>query len=115
MEKEKLIKEKKIKKENSLPPIADNEIPFEIPNSWKWSRLGNISSKIGSGSTPRGSDYSEKGIPFFRSQNIHDKGLIYNDIKYIPKLLVKQKSFFVITKLQKAVDSIRSDEKSKLC
>ena len=32
-----------------------------------------------------------------------------------PKLLVKQKSFFVITKLQKAVDSIRSDEKSKLC
>ena len=31
-----------------------------------------------------------------------------------PKLLVKQKSFFVITKLQKAVDSIRSDEKSKL-
>ena len=41
--------------------------------------------------------------------------LLCSSFLYKPKLLVKQKSFFVITKLQKAVDSIRSDEKSKLC
>ena len=82
-EKEQLIKEKKIKKQKPLPPISEDEMPFDIPDSWEWCRLGTVSSKIGSGSTPRGSNYTEKGIPFFRSQNIHNYGLVYNDIKYI--------------------------------
>ena len=43
------------------------------------------------------------------------KNFIANFILVKPKLLVKQKSFFVITKLQKAVDSVSGDEKSKLC
>ena len=41
-EKEQLIKEKKIKKSKPLPPIADDEKPFEIPDSWEWVRLGEI-------------------------------------------------------------------------
>ena len=41
-EKEKLIKEKKIKKEKPLPEITEDEIPFEIPSSWKWVRIGCI-------------------------------------------------------------------------
>lgn len=41
-EKQKLIKEGKIKKEKPLPPITDDEKPFEIPDSWKWVRLGEI-------------------------------------------------------------------------
>jgi len=41
-EKEQLIKEKKIKKQKPLPPIAKEEIPFEIPESWVWCRLGEI-------------------------------------------------------------------------
>jgi len=82
-EKEKLIKDKKIKREKELPPIKTDEIPFELPIGWTWCRLGEICSKIGSGSTPKGSNYSAEGIPFFRSQNIHDDGLVYEDIKYI--------------------------------
>ena len=82
-EKEQLIKEKKIKKQKPLPAINEDEIPFDILDNWVWCRLGTVSSKIGSGSTPRGSNYSESGIPFFRSQNIHNYGLVYNDIKYI--------------------------------
>ncbi|MGB5964644.1 MAG: restriction endonuclease subunit S [Sulfurimonadaceae bacterium] len=82
-EKEQLVKEKKIKKQKPLPLISEDEMPFDIPGSWEWCRLGEVSSKIGSGSTPRGSNYSEKGIPFFRSQNIHNNGLVYRDIKYI--------------------------------
>ena len=39
-EKEKLIKEKKIKKSKPLPPISKEEIPFEIPENWVWCRLG---------------------------------------------------------------------------
>jgi type I restriction enzyme S subunit len=41
-EKEKLIKDKKIKKEKALPPITEEEIPFELPESWVWCRLGEI-------------------------------------------------------------------------
>ena len=41
-EKEKLIKEKKIKKEKPLPEITEDEIPFEIPESWEWVRLNSI-------------------------------------------------------------------------
>ena len=82
-EKERLIGEKKIKKQKALPPINEDEIPFDIPDGWVWCRLGEITSKIGSGSTPRGSNYKESGIAFFRSQNIYNYGLVYNDIKYI--------------------------------
>lgn len=41
-EKQRLIKEGKIKKEKPLPEIAEDEIPFEIPESWKWVRIGQI-------------------------------------------------------------------------
>ena len=41
-EKHRLIAEKKIKKEKPLPEITDDEKPFEIPESWKWVRIGEI-------------------------------------------------------------------------
>ena len=45
-EKEKLIKEKKIKKQKPLPPITEDEIPFDIPDNWCWVRLGVIAQSI---------------------------------------------------------------------
>lgn len=42
-EKERLIREKKIKKQKQLPPIQKEEFPFEIPKNWVWCRLGDIS------------------------------------------------------------------------
>ncbi|MFN8324831.1 MAG: restriction endonuclease subunit S [Flavobacteriaceae bacterium] len=51
-EKALLIKEKKLKKEKELPPITEDEIPFEIPEYWAWCRLGEISN-IQRGSSPR--------------------------------------------------------------
>ena len=91
-EKEKLIAEKKLKKEKELQSIKTEEIPFEIPENWIWCRLGDICTKIGSGSTPKGSNYSTNGKPFFRSQNIYDSGLVYDDIKYISDEMHKQMS-----------------------
>ena len=41
-EKQKLIKEGKIKKEKTLDTIAEDEIPFDIPSTWKWCYLGEI-------------------------------------------------------------------------
>ncbi|MBU2060317.1 MAG: restriction endonuclease subunit S [Bacteroidetes bacterium] len=89
-EKAQLITDKKLKKEKPLPVISEEEIPFEIPEHWAWCRLGEICTKIGSGSTPKGSNYAGKGKPFFRSQNIHDNGLVYNDIKYVSDEIQKQ-------------------------
>lgn len=43
-EKERLVKEKKIRKQKPLPPITEDEIPFEIPESWVWCRLGEITT-----------------------------------------------------------------------
>lgn len=41
-EKQKLIKKGKIKKDKPLPSISEDEIPFEIPLSWKWVRLAEL-------------------------------------------------------------------------
>ena len=43
-DKQTLIREKKIKKEKPLPDIIDNEIPFDVPESWKWVKVGNVGS-----------------------------------------------------------------------
>ena len=51
-EKQKLIKEGKIKKEKPLPEITEDEKPFDIPESWKWTTLGNIIWFIDAGKSP---------------------------------------------------------------
>ncbi len=45
-EKQRLIKSGKIKKEKPLPDITEDEVPFEIPDSWKWVRLSQIAKAI---------------------------------------------------------------------
>ena len=86
-EKERLIKEGKIKRSKKRTKTSDTphyeNVPFEIPDNWVWTTIEEICSKIGSGSTPKGSNYSVKGIPFFRSQNVYNDKLVYDDIKYI--------------------------------
>ncbi|KAB4351762.1 restriction endonuclease subunit S [Bacteroides thetaiotaomicron] len=76
------MKRSKKSAKTSDTPHYEN-VPFEIPNSWVWTTIEEICSKIGSGSTPRGSNYSANGIPFFRSQNVYNDRLVYDDIKYI--------------------------------
>ncbi len=51
-ERNQLIKDKVIKASKSLPPISDDEKPFDIPDSWQWVRLGDI-SEIARGGSPR--------------------------------------------------------------
>ena len=84
-EKAQLIAEKKIKKQKPLPAITDEEKPFELPTGWAFERLGNLTSRLGSGSTPRGgkSAYVDTGIIFLRSQNVWNDGLKLNDTAYI--------------------------------
>ena len=83
-EKERLIKEGKIKKPKKSKAACDKpHYPYELPKGWVWTTVGEVCSKIGSGSTPKGSNYSNTGIPFFRSQNVYNTGIVLSDIKYI--------------------------------
>ena len=54
-----------------------------MPEGWCWTTIEEVCSKIGSGSTPKGGNYSKEGIPFFRSQNVYNSGIVLTDIKYI--------------------------------
>ena len=77
-EKQKLIKEGKIKKEKPLPPITDDEKPFEIPDSWNWVRFNELMNGIFTGpfgSMLHKSDYIENGTPLINPANIN-KGKI---------------------------------------
>ena len=98
-EKQALIKAGKIKKDKNESVIfrrdnshyekrgseevcIDDEIPFEIPDTWEWCRLGNILTKLtdGTHSTPK---YTNTGIPFISVKDISSGKLNFNDCKYI--------------------------------
>jgi type I restriction enzyme S subunit len=57
----------------------------DVPEDWKISKLGFYTTKIGSGSTPKGGSevYPDSGIPFIRSQNVHFDGLRLDDVSFI--------------------------------
>jgi type I restriction enzyme S subunit len=59
-EKERLIKAGKVKKEKPLPDISEDEIPFEVPKSWEWCRLGDVFHII-MGQSPDGKSVNEFG------------------------------------------------------
>ena len=52
-EKQRLIKEKKIKKEKPLPEITEEDKPFDLPEGWAWCRLNDISQYIQRGKSPK--------------------------------------------------------------
>ena len=81
-EKQRLIKEGKIKKEKPLPEITDDEIPFEIPESWKWVKIGSLLHKLVDGAhrTPK---YTTSGIPFVSVRNMSSGTLSLQDTKFI--------------------------------
>ena len=83
-EKERLIKEKKIKKQKPLPEITEDEIPFTIPENWKWVRLGEI-SLLNIGLTFKPTEISNEGTIVLRSSNIKNGKIDLSDIVRINK------------------------------
>ncbi len=64
----------------------------KIPQGWEISRLKQLTSKIGSGSTPTGgaSVYVSEGVKFIRSQNVYNYGFVLDDIAYITEQINNQ-------------------------
>ncbi|HBC8152521.1 TPA: restriction endonuclease subunit S [Escherichia coli] len=81
-EKAQLVKEGKIKKQKPLPPISDEEKPFELPEGWEWCRLNDISSKITDGDHKTPPRIAE-GYKLLSAKNIRDGYLDYNNCDYI--------------------------------
>ena len=81
-EKEKLIAEKKLKKEKELPPIKFEEIPFEIPENWVWCRLGEICTKITDGFHNTPPKVSE-GIPYIAATQVKSDKIDWDNCNYV--------------------------------
>jgi len=98
-EKEQLIKEGKIKRDkhesvifrrdnsyyekvDGIERCIDDELPFEIPESWEWCRLGTILQKLtdGTHSTPK---YAASGIPFISVKDISSGKISFESTKFI--------------------------------
>ena len=98
-EKQQLIKEGKIKKEKPLPEIVEDEIPFDIPESWRWVRFSEIMSTMSTG--PFGSmlhktDYIEKGIPLVNPANMVNGKIVPSDKMMISEATRRRLSSYIL-------------------
>lgn len=89
-EKTRLIKEGRLKKEKPLPPVAEDEILYDLPEGWVWCRLNEIILDIFTGpfgSMVHKSDYVENGIPLVNPINMVDQKIVPSK-----KMLVSQET-----------------------
>ena len=80
-ERDKLVKEGKIRKPKKLPPIEEEEKPFDIPKGWEWVRFQEVLDvRDGTHDTPK---YVDTGIPLITSKNLVNGEINFDDIKFI--------------------------------
>ena len=79
-EKQRLIAEKKIKKEKPLPEITEDEKPFDIPESWKWVRWGDLSQSIQYGYNAPAQESGR--IKMVRISDIQDGKVQWDSVPY---------------------------------
>lgn len=85
-EKQRLVKEGKIKKEKPLPEIAEDEVPFEIPDSWKWVRLGPVIDIL-SGFAFKSTDFKQTGkYRLLRGINLSVGSTRWDDTVYVDEI-----------------------------
>lgn len=80
-EKERLVKEGKLKKKDlEEKPISEDEIPFEIPESWKWVRVEDVIYPPKYGTSNK--SLSSGAIPVLRMGNIQDGEIVFDKLVY---------------------------------
>ena len=86
-EKKRLIKEKAINKETVLDVIKEEEIPFDIPQNWKWVKLGDVLSVYGGKRIPAGRSLTDEstGYKYIRVADMKNGSVAIDNIKYIPQ------------------------------
>ena len=116
-EKQRLIREGKIKKDkhesiifrrdnshyeklDGIERCIDDEIPFEIPESWEWTRLGQIISLL-SGTDFKPEEYNDKcnGIPYITgASSLSENGVLINRWTEMPKIIVNYGDILLVCK-----------------
>ncbi|MCR5379769.1 MAG: restriction endonuclease subunit S [Lentisphaeria bacterium] len=99
-EKQSLIKVGKIKKEKPLPPITDDETPFEIPENWKITQFGNVISLL-SGVDFSPEEYNDKnlGIPYITgASSLSDNGVLLNRWTETPRVIAEKGDVLLVCK-----------------
>ena len=89
-EKERLIKEGKIKRRKKRTKTSDTphyeNVPFEVPDGWVWCRLEDI-AYVASGSTPDKTCFVENGIPYIKMYNLRNQKI---DFAYHPQYITEE-------------------------
>ena len=95
-EKQALIKVGKIKKEKPLPKIAEDEIPFDIPDTWKWIKLGSVIDML-SGFAFKSTDFKKEGkYRLLRGINLSVGNTRWDDTVYVDEMPEKCASFQIL-------------------
>ena len=86
-EKERLVKEGKIKKSKASKTsdtphyenrqVSEANVPFEVPGSWEWTTLGHI-AYVASGSTPSKDSFVANGIPYIKMYNLRNQRIDFD-------------------------------------
>lgn len=107
-EKAKLITSGKLKKEKPLPPITEDEVPYDLPDGWVWCRLGDMIEKNTGGGTPskQRSDYWGGDIPWasVKDMNVEyinktEDHITIKGLENSPSNLVEEDSIIVCTRM----------------
>ena len=90
-EKQRLIKEVKIKKEKPLPEITEDEVPFDIPESWMWVRFGEIVNFHLGKTPPRGEpEWWDNDIPWVSIADMPENGFVKETKEGVSKKALSQ-------------------------
>ncbi|PKD38764.1 restriction endonuclease subunit S [Methylomonas sp. Kb3] len=91
-EKTKLIAEGRIKKDKPLPPITEDEKPFELPTGWEWLRFIDYATDIATGpfgSMIHQSDYVQGGVPLINPSHMIDDKIIADEMITVSRMMAK--------------------------
>lgn len=99
-EKAQLVKDGKMKKQKPLPPISDEEKPFELPDGWEWCRLGEIVTIRGGKRVSNGYKLLSTVTPYvyIRVSDMKDGSIDLTDLRYIDSDMQKKISSYIIKK-----------------
>ena len=83
-EKQRLVAEGKLKKQKPLPEFTEEEKPFDIPECWKWVRLGEVCKSIADGDHQAPPQVAT-GIPFLVISNVSNGKLDFANTRFVPQ------------------------------
>ena len=100
-EKESLVKEGKLKKKDlEVKPISEDEIPFEIPESWEWVRMSSLIQLLsGQDFPPEKYNSNNKGVPYITgASNIENGKLVINRWTEFPSVIGRVGDLLIVCK-----------------